>query len=117
MIRLVGTKSLPPYVDTLVHSIDETTNSTTTYIQIWTAYGIQFLMLCAGMCEYSHGETQTITVLIFLINIPTFVTTILMHTKLANGGLSWMDVFIPLIVQHSLFVCAGLVGIIILIND
>ena len=71
-----------------------------------------------GIFEYTRGEFTFITVVIFFINIPTFVTMILMHVKLANGGLSWMDVFIPLIVQHSLFVCAGLVGIIvILIND
>ena len=70
-----------------------------------------------GIFKYTHGELTTITVVIFFINIPTFVTMILMHVKLANGGLSWMDVFIPMIVQHSLSACVGLLGFIYVLTE
>ena len=58
------------------------------------------------MIYSKYLQTEAIySIMISLGNIPAFVTTILMHVKLANGGLSWMDVFIPMIVQHSLILC------------
>ena len=88
---------------------------------IWVAYGTQFLLFCVifvrTRARNAHNDNITMLASIALLNLPTFLTMLLMHVKLENGGMSWMDVFIPMIIQHSLFVCVILCAACKMIKD
>ena len=76
---------------------------------VWIAYVLQFAIFVLCVKVSDNSDSSLMIYFLMLLNLPTFVTVILLHIKLAKGGLSWLEVFIPLIIQHSLSICVPIV--------
>ena len=100
---------------------DYVTSWDTVFAPIWAGYGMQYLLILFVFLISGNSDLEEDICLVVLIGsavmIPIFVTTILMHVKLAGSSMSWMEVFIPMIIESSLLTCVMIVLFGVFIND